>query len=274
MKKLLSSGLGSLFLILLLIGIGWAQNPTEDPAPVNIAAVSAMRDIRQFDASTPIGLGGVKGEFFHLNIRVQLSAENSLFDKLSRARKAMAYHSNGRSYELFKIEGCEQWLGAPSHQYNLMLRVDEWMFSGTWTFELIYRGTDGRRHIQRRDFNMIPGAGRPGEITGPRVIKSPEGMITASWDAIGIPLPPGSMLTNFVYQVRLYDQAIDLGCAVDELNMEEWDGTGHYDHMTNRVNFTIPPEFSGKPLRFETRINTLLDGVNNSHRACYVTVAP
>ena len=187
------------------------------------------------------------------------------FNKVS---SITATHSpSGRTYPLI-ASTCKNWQ-LPNHwPWTIFLRPEVWMFSGTWSFTLVYVGSDKKEHIQICDGNLdnsgnkypivaAPIGAIPPPVSNIQIIGTSTGEFLVSWSGIGD--NPG----NVDYRIEMYD-ADDI--CVETVYRMTWraasDGTcptgqvcvGTYDPALNRVSFIIPGSYPYRLVRLRQEI--------------------
>jgi len=223
--------------------------------------------------SSPLGREGVSGAYFQVTTAIQTGGFLTDFNNVI---SITATHSpSGRSYPLTPAL-CRDWQ-LPNHwPWSIFLRPEDWMFSGTWSHTLVYKGSDKKEHIQicngplDSHGNLItplvpgPNGAFPPAISNIQII----GTITetgtegfqVSWSGIG------DNRDHVDYSIEMYDEN-DL-CTVWVVRME-WRGppytstcptgqdcSGWYNPGLNRVSFIIPGEYAGRLVRLRQYITT------------------
>jgi hypothetical protein len=142
------------------------------------------------------------------------------------------------------------------------------MFSGTWSFTLVYTDSDRNKHIQICDSNVdssgkeypieaAPIEAIPPAVSHIQIVRTDTENFLLSWSGIGD--NPG----NVDYKIEVYDEN---DVCVDTVYRMTWripqGGTcpqgqvcnGEYDPALNRVYFTIPVSDSYRLIRLRHEI--------------------
>jgi hypothetical protein len=145
------------------------------------------------------------------------------------------------------------------------------MFSGTWSYTLVYTGSDKKEHMQickgplDPSGNLIPlvaGPNRafPPAVSNAQMIGTGTGDILVSWSGIG---DNGSKLdyqidifteddvcVEVVYRMEWRGPPYTSGCPTDQVCV------GTYDSGLNRVSFIVSGGYSGRLVRLRQQIIT------------------
>jgi len=216
----------------------------------------------------PLGKEGISGAYFQVTTAIQTGGYLMDFNKVI---SITATHSpSGRIYSLAPAS-CRDWQ-LPNHwPWSVFLRPEDWMFSGTWSYTLVYTGSDKKEHMQickgplDPSGNLIPlvaGPNRafPPAVSNAQMIGTGTGDILVSWSGIG---DNGSKLD---YQIDIFTE--DDVC-VEVVYRMEWRGplygftcptgqvcVGTYDSGLNRVSFIVLGGYSGRLIRLRQQIIT------------------
>jgi hypothetical protein len=188
-------------------------------------------------------------------------------------------HSSGYEFNLRLVPNCIFWPGVGEHrQYYEFIRPEGWMYTGTWTIELKYKGMDGEKHLQYRDFSMYVPYIMP-SLQNVAVDKLPDGRFLVSWSAQGEPSPqspscsPGEKI--FDYRVMIYDLTLENFNCADHAIYGNWrGGSGWFDQATWKVYFPISSEHAGKAIRLETRASVCGSSGWVTHRSAHTMMLP
>lgn len=249
------------FLILgtFLLASAYAAQPiVEDEDPINFIPnwQIARYEYRDYGSvfvflknTYTSGFDSSGGAYFMFDSAIKLGGLLNSFEDIVNVEVT---HSTGKVFNLLNLIRHWPLLDLISEWY-LFLQPEDWMFGGSWTFTLIYEGTDNRLHRQPWIYDM-PALAFPAKISHVRVEKT-DGSYQVSWSGFGSP-------SNSVhYWVRVFD-SLSLDCFQDYR-------TGTYDPITNRITFTIPGDYAGED--FFVRLENRLRG---SGRTCYYLRLP
>ena len=141
------------------------------------------------------------------------------------------------------------------------------MFSGPWSFTLVYTGSDKQEHIQICDSNVdnsgniypieaAPIGAIPPPVSNVQMIGTGTGEFLVSWSGIG------DNPWNLDYRIEIYDKN---DVCVEVVYRMIWRGTpscpagqecvGTYDSALNRVSFIVPGKYSYRLVRIRQEIN-------------------
>jgi hypothetical protein len=144
------------------------------------------------------------------------------------------------------------------------------MFSGTWSFTLVYTGSDKKEHIQICDGNVDSSSIKhpieaasigaiPPAISHIQIVRIDSANFLVSWSGMGD--NPG----NVDYRIEIYDEN---DVCVETVYRMIWrippaPGTcpegqecmGTYDSALNRVSFIVPVTYSYRLVRIRQDIN-------------------
>jgi|GEM_PF-4964707 len=270
MKKTL---LSVLFLV-LMCGIAMAKEPIVDSGSPNIWSTFFGNDRRQVDANVPFNRAS--GDYFLLNVMVKIG---NLLDSYDDIKTVKVTHTSGYEFNLRLVPNCIFWPDVGDHrQYYEFIRSEGWMYTGTWTIELKYKGSDGEKHLQYRDFSMQVPYIMP-SLQNVAVDKLQDGSFLVSWSYQGGPASqtpscsPGDKI--FDYRVMIYDLTMNNFNCPDHAIYGDWrGGIGWFDPATRKVYFPISSEHAGKAIRLETR--ALVCGLTGwiNHRSARTMMLP
>jgi hypothetical protein len=261
------------FLILgtVLLTSAYASQPIiEDPSPINFIqgwqiARYEYRDYGSVNVflknTNTSGFDSSGGAYFMFDSAIK---PGGFLNNLEDIVNVEVTHSTGKVFNLLNFIRLWPSLDLISEWY-LFLQPEDWMFEGSWTFTLIYEGTDSRLHRQAFIYDMPPLA-FPSKISHVRVDKNSDSY-QVSWSGFGKPIDSGS---PFNYRVRVFD-SLSLDCFEDYRTDKTSDSTNYwrYDDSTNRINFKIPVNYAGEYffIRLENRLQ-------RSGRTCYYLRLP
>jgi hypothetical protein len=232
-----------------------------DPAPTNIVELNVFYDYRDYGVGndTREGAEMMTGAYFQVSAGIQ--APLGLLTDYTNVLSVTATHQP-TNFELNLIpdDPCpdNNFLGLAEKYWQLFLRPDSWMLSGTWEFTLMYNGSDGKRHKQVTTWTMGPTA-PPVKPTYIQVNKE-DGYFTVSWSGIGSSCNQTGGSSNIRYRIRVMDENL---CFVQEYRAAcnscllpvypHCAATGTYDPISNRVTFQVPLAYEGFLLRLENQ---------------------
>jgi len=218
-------------------------------------------------SSSPLGIEGISGAYFSVCAAILLGGYLTDFNKVI---SITATHSpSGRTYPL-NADTCRDWQSPNLWPWGIFLRPEDWMFSGSWSYTLVYTGSDKKEHIQICNGPLDPSGNLVPLVPGPigafppaisniQVIKTADGNFQVSWSGIG------DNPRHIDYSIQIYDA--NGFCAERGYSMT-WRGTppatcpaglvcvGTYDAALNRVSFIIPGTYSGRKVRLRQHILT------------------
>ena len=258
------------FLILgtFLLTSAYASQPiVEDQSPINFLQgwQIARYEYRDYGSvgvflknTNTSGSDSSGGAYFMFDSAIKPGGLLNTFEDIVNVEVT---HSTGKVFNLLNL--IRQW---PSldliSEWYLLLQPEDWMFQGSWTFTLTYKGTDSRLHRQSFIYDMRPIA-IPGKISHVRVEKNLDSY-QVSWSGFGAPGVSGP--SPFNYRVRVFD-SLSLDCFEDYGTNNNYNWT--YDTYTNRIIFEIPANYAGED--FFIRLENRLQG---SGRTCYYLRLP
>jgi hypothetical protein len=219
---------------------------------------------------SPLGKEGTSGAYFMVSTGIMTYGYLTDFNKVV---SITATHSSGRSYPLTPAS-CRDWQ-LPNHwPWSITLRPEGWMFDGTWSFTLVYTGSDKKEHLQICDGNVdnsgnkypieaAPIGATPPAVSNVQITGTGTGDFLVSWSGIG------DNPWNLDYRIEIYD-AYDV--CVEVVYRMKWREdpscpsgqvcvcplgqvcVGTYDEGLNRVYFTIPSSYSYRLIRLRQEI--------------------
>jgi hypothetical protein len=265
MKKMKIILVTTAILLVATFSYGRTVNDTGSPNfwPWSSSAIYDYRDMGSW-GTTPLGTEGISGAYFQVSTAIQPGGYLTDFNNVI---SITATHSSGRTYPLIPST-CRDWQ-LPNHwPWSIFLRPEGWMFSGTWSFTLVYTGSDKKEHIQICDGTVVsntkypieaaPIGAIPPAVSHVQMIKNENGDFLVSWSGIGD--NPG----NVDYKIEIYDEN---DVCVETVYRMIWripspPGTcptgqvcnGWYDPALNRVFFTIPGSYLYRLVRIRQEI--------------------
>lgn len=212
---------------------------------------------------SPLGREGVSGAYFQVVAVIQTGGFLTDFNKVI---EITATHSpSGRTYPLTPSL-CRNWDLPNQWPWSIFLRPEDWMFSGTWSYTLVYKDSNKIKHTQICNSavdqlgNLHPLAAGPNgafppAISNIQVINTPEGNFQVSWSGIG------DNPYHVDYAIEIYDT--DDLCPEWVYRMMNWrtcsEGqvcNGTYNPALNRVSFIITGGYYGRLVRLRQNIVT------------------
>jgi len=228
---------------------------------------------------SPLGSEGISGAYFEVGTGIRPGGYLTDFNKVI---SITATHSpSGRTYPL-NADTCRDWISPNLWPWGILLRPEDWMFEGSWSYTLVYEGSDKKTHIQIRDsevdssgrvFPLVagPNGAFPPAISNIQIINTTDGNFQVSWSGIG------DNPQYIDYSIQIFDM-FDL--CVEWLYRMTWrtppsPGTcptciGTYDSALNRVSFIIPSTYSGRKVRLRQYIVTPNRGSPRAIRDLYL----
>lgn len=257
-------------LILAIIGILLVASftygaPVYDTGSPNFWpwASSAIYDYRDMGSwgTTPLGTDGISGAYFLVSTIIQMDGYLTDFTKVTSI--TVTHSPSGRTYPLTP-GACRNWQ-LPNHwPWTITLRPEVWMFSGTWSFTLVYTGSDKKEHIQICDGTVVSNTKYPieaapiGAIPPPvshiQIVRTDLENFLVSWSGIG------DNPSNLDYRIEIYDE---YDVCVETVYRMEWRANscptgqvceGTYDSVLNRVSFIVPATYSYRLVRLRNDI--------------------
>ncbi len=145
--------------------------------------------------------------------------------------------------------------------WALAVQPNESMFEGEWKFIVHGKDSDGNRHRQV-DVAPAPQEVFPADI-GHVTVKRSGGAYEVCWSGIGAP-----NTVDLNYRVLVIETATSDIAAVLVGKWQDGNGAGTYDLFSNKVTFTIPPQYAGDA--YAIRLANILQG----NKALYYLVLP
>ena len=260
-------------LILIISGIlltasityGAPANDTDSPnfVPWWSSAIYDYRDMGSWGTS-PLGTEGISGAYFMVSAVIQTG--NFLTD-FNKVISITATHSpSERTYPLTPHAACRDWQGPNHWPWYISLRPENWMFSGSWSFTLVYTGSNKKEHIQIYNGYLDPSGNLIPVVAGPigaitpavsniQIMGTGTGDFLVSWSGIG------DNPANLDYRIEIY--AADDVCVEFVYRMESRGNSscptgnvcvGKYDPALNRVSFIVPGTYFGRLVRLRQEI--------------------
>jgi len=233
-----------------------------DQAPTNIVELNLFYDYRDYGVGndTREGAEMMTGAYFQVSAGIQT---NHYLTDYSHVLSVTATHQEtGYELNLVPDDPCtaNNFVGRPEKYWQLFLRPQSWMLTGTWEITLMYDGSDRKRHKQETTWIMGPTA-PPVKPTYIQVNKE-DGYFMVSWSGIGSSCTPEGGVTNIRYRIRVFDEnlcaveeyrAACNGCTLTYPNCNRDGGFGTYDSVSNTVTFQVPLKYDGYMLALQNQ---------------------
>jgi hypothetical protein len=229
------------------------------------------RDIGTYSSSL-LGKEGVSRANFSVVAAIQARGFLADFNKVI---SVTATHSpSGRTYSLTP-NVCRNWTVPNFWVWYVQLLPEEWMFDGTWSYTLVYTGSDKRTHVQicrgplDSSGNLItpfvagPKGAFPPAVSNVQIMKTDDENFQISWSGIG------DNPQHIDYSMQIFDMN-DLCPEVVYSMGTAWRGAscptcvGTYDSALNRVSFVIPSTYFGRKVRIRNDIVTPNRGMSRA----------